>query len=110
MNKKLFVGGLNFKTSEEGLKGVFESVGVVEEVKIIIDRETGRSKGFGFVTYADPNDAQEAVKKFDGQEVDGRRVKVSEAIENNSRGPRSGGGGGGGGGPRRGGGGPRGDY
>lgn len=96
MNKKLFVGGLNFKTNEDGLRAIFEAVGEVEEVKIIMDRETGRSKGFGFVTFSDSADAQEAVKKFDGQEVDGRRVKVSEAVENNNR--RGGGGGGGGGG------------
>lgn len=85
MNKKLFVGGLNFKTDEDGLRGIFESVGEVEEVKIIFDRETGRSKGFGFVTFVDPADAEEAVKKYDGQEVDGRRVKVSEAVENTNR-------------------------
>lgn len=103
MSKKLFVGGLNFRTSEDGLREIFESVGTVAEVKIITDYETGRSKGFGFVTFENQDDAKEAIRKFDGQEVDGRRVKVSEAVENQNRGggggrgPRGGGGGGGGG-------------
>src|SRR5690349_19119694 len=104
MSKKLFVGGLNFRTSEDGLREIFETVGAVAEVKIITDYETGRSKGFGFVTFESADDAKAAVQKFDGQEVDGRRVKVSEAIENQNRGG-GGGGGGGGRGPRGGGGG-----
>ena len=89
MNKKLFVGGLNFRTSEDVLREIFETVGTVEDVKIIIDRETGRSKGFGFVSFADAQDAEDAedaLAKFDGQELDGRQVKVSMAIENNRRG------------------------
>ncbi len=81
MSKKLFVGGLNFKTNEEGLKNIFETVGSVEEVKIVTDYETGRSKGFGFVTFFDAAHAEEAIARFDGQELDGRRVKVSEAID-----------------------------
>ncbi len=87
MNKKLFVGGLNFRTSEDVLRSIFETVGAVEEVKIIIDHETGRSKGFGFVTFAEAIAAEEAIAKFDGQDLDGRRVKVSAAIENNRRSP-----------------------
>ena len=88
MSKKLFIGGLNFRTSEEVLRSVFEAIGAVEEVKIVTDYETGRSKGFGFVTFVDAAHASEAVSQFDGQEVDGRRVKVSEAIDNRKRGPR----------------------
>ncbi|HYX34469.1 MAG TPA: RNA-binding protein [Oligoflexus sp.] len=88
MSKKLFIGGLNFKTSEEGLRNVFESIGPVDEVKIVMDYETGRSKGFGFVTFADAAHASEAIAQFDGQEVDGRQVKVNEAIDNRKRGPR----------------------
>jgi cold-inducible RNA-binding protein len=88
MSKKLFIGGLNFRTSEDGLRSVFEAIGAIEEVKIVTDYETGRSKGFGFVTFADPAHASEAIAQFDGQEVDGRRVKVSEAIDNRKRGPR----------------------
>jgi RNA recognition motif-containing protein len=85
MSKKLFIGGLNFKTSEESLRNILESIGEVEEVKIITDYETGRSKGFGFVTFADANHAIEAIEKFDGQELDGRSVKVSEAVDNKRR-------------------------
>lgn len=88
MSKKLFIGGLNFRTSEEGLRNVFETIGAIEEVKIVTDYETGRSKGFGFVTFADAAHASEAIAQFDGQEVDGRRVKVSEAVDNRKRGPR----------------------
>lgn len=114
MSKKLFVGGLNFRTSEDGLREIFESVGTVAEVKIITDYETGRSKGFGFVTFENQDDAKEAISKFDGQEVDGRRVKVSEAVENQNRGGGGGGrgprGGGGGGGRGFGGGGGGGNY
>ncbi len=88
MSKKLFIGGLNFKTNEEGLRNVLESVGPVDEVKIVMDYETGRSKGFGFVTFADAAHASEAISQFDGQEIDGRQVKVSEAIDNKKRGPR----------------------
>ncbi len=85
MNKKLFIGGLNFRTTEDVLRGIFETIGPVEDVKIIIDHESGRSKGFGFVTFADASAAEEAIAQFDGQELDGRRVKVSAAIENNRR-------------------------
>lgn len=88
MSKKLFIGGLNFRTNEEVLRSVFEAIGAVDEVKIVTDYETGRSKGFGFVTFADAAHASEAITQFDGQEVDGRRVKVSEAIDNRNRGPR----------------------
>jgi len=88
MSKKLFIGGLNFKTSEDGLRMAFEAIGAIEEVKIVTDYETGRSKGFGFVTFADPAHASEAISQFDGQEVDGRRVKVSEAVDNRKRGSR----------------------
>ncbi len=88
MSKKLFVGGLNFQTTEEILRSIFEGVGTIEELKIITDYETGRSKGFGFVTFADAEEAALAITKFDGQELDGRRVKVSEAIESKRRSPR----------------------
>jgi cold-inducible RNA-binding protein len=88
MSKKLFVGGLNFKTNEDGLRSIFGAVGAIEEVKIVTDYETGRSKCFGFVTFADPAHASEAIAQFDGQEVDGRRVKVSEAVDNRKRGGR----------------------
>lgn len=76
---KLFVGGISWDTTEDGLREFFEQVGEVIEVKIIMDRETGRSKGFGFVTMATPELAQEAIEKLDAQELDGRSLKVSVA-------------------------------
>jgi cold-inducible RNA-binding protein len=104
MSKKLFVGGLSWGTNDDGLRQAFESFGEVEEVRVITDRETGRSRGFGFVTFTDGDAADRAVSEMDGKEIDGRSVKVSEA-EDKPRGPRGGGGGnrggGGGGGGNR---------
>ena len=99
MSKKLFVGGLSWGTNDDGLRQAFESFGEVEEVRVITDRETGRSRGFGFVTFIDGDAADRAVSEMDGKEIDGRSVKVSEA-QDKPRGPRGGGGGGGGGGNR----------
>jgi len=79
MAKKLYVGGLNYDTTEDGLKAAFEQAGAVATVNIIKDRDSGRSKGFGFVEFDSDEDADKAIKMFDGQEVDGRRVRVSEA-------------------------------
>ncbi len=95
MSKKLFVGGLSWGTTDESLRSAFESFGEVSEAKVISDRETGRSRGFGFVTFSDPADGDKAIKGMDGQELDGRSVRVNEAQE---KAPRAGGGGGGGGG------------
>ncbi len=93
---KLFVGGLAWATTDDSLRAGFEQYGEVTEARVILDRETGRSRGFGFVTFADAESAQ-AAKELDGQELDGRRIRVDEA--------KAKGGGGGGGGGRRGGGG-----
>ncbi len=97
MGKKLYVGGLAWATSEEGLAQAFEAYGPVEEAKVITDRETGRSRGFGFVTFANDDDAASAIEGLDGTELDGRFIKVNEARE---RAPRGGGGGYRGGGDR----------
>ncbi len=103
MEKKLYVGGLSYSTTEDTLRDYFAQCGNVDSVKIITDRETGRSKGFGFVEMATDQAAQDAIAKFDGKEFEGRRLTVNEA---RPQAPRSGGGGGGGGrGPRGGGGG-----
>lgn len=102
MSKKLYVGGLSWGTNEETLASSFEVYGQVEEVKVITDRETGRSRGFGFVTFANDDDAMNAISGLNGTQLDGRQITVNEARE---RPPRTGGGGGGGGGNRRGGGG-----
>ena len=93
MGNKLFVGGLSWDTNDAGLRSAFSACGEVTDAKVITDRETGRSRGFGFVTMANDAAAKAAVSQMDGQTVDGRAVKVSEAQE---RAPRSGGGGGGG--------------
>jgi RNA recognition motif-containing protein len=94
MGKKLYVGGLAWGTDDNGLADAFAAFGSVAEAKVITDRETGRSRGFGFVTFDEEADAQSAINEMNGKELDGRSLNVSEARE---RTPRSGGGGGGGG-------------
>lgn len=103
MSKRLFVGGLSWNTDEAELRTAFERFGEIEDVKVITDRETGRSRGFGFVGFVDGASAKKAMEEMDGSELDGRSIRVNEAEERPPR--REGGGGGGGGGPRGGGGG-----
>ncbi|PYN32869.1 MAG: RNA-binding protein [Candidatus Rokuibacteriota bacterium] len=79
MAQKLFIGGLSFSTSTDRLRELFAQAGVVESAAVVTDRETGRSRGFGFVEMATPAEADAAVKKFNGQEVDGRTLKVELA-------------------------------
>lgn len=81
MKTKLFVGGLAWGTDEGRLSEAFEKFGAISEVRVIVDRETGRSRGFGFVTFDDSEDAANAISAMDGSELDGRRIKVSEALE-----------------------------
>jgi RNA recognition motif-containing protein len=101
MSKKLFVGGLAWGTTDEGLHGAFSRFGEIAEATVIMDRETGRSRGFGFVTFANDEHAVAAVSEMNGAELDGRTIKVNEAED---KGFRAGGGGGRGpGGPRGGG-------
>ena len=78
-NNKLFVGGISWNTTEDQLKEYFSQIGEVEEVKIITDRMTGRSKGFGFVTYKNEEDAKKAIETLDGKKLDGRNLKVAQA-------------------------------
>jgi cold-inducible RNA-binding protein len=85
---KLYVGGLSYGTTEDGLRTHFARFGEIKEVLIIMDRETGRSKGFGFITFDQQNDAQNALE-LNGVELDGRTLKVNVAKEK-----RAGGGGG----------------
>jgi len=101
-SSKLFVGGLSWDTDDNKLKAAFAQHGEVTEAKVITDRETGRSRGFGFVTFAEAADARAATEALDGSSLDGRNIKVNEAQA------RTGGGGGGGRGGRGGGGGFRG--
>ena len=95
MSIRLFVGGLSFSTDNEGLRRGFERFGTVDDVAVINDRETGRSRGFGFVTFAERADGERAIQEMDGSDLDGRTLRVNEATE---RPQRSGGGFGGGGG------------
>ena len=102
MGTKLYVGNLNYSTTEADIRAAFEADGrEVREVVLISDRETGRPKGFGFVQMGSEQDAQAAIAALDGQELDGRRLRVNEAQAK----PMGGGGGGGGGGRSFGGGG-----
>ena len=104
MGKKLFVGGLSWGTNDAALRQAFERYGEVTEAKVISDRETGRSRGFGFVTFATDDAASAATSAMDGTSLDGRTIRVNAAEDR----PREGGGGGrgfGGGGGGRGGGG-----
>ena len=78
MTKKVYVGNLPFRTSEEELAGLFQQVGPVESVSIITDRETGRSKGFGFVSMG-AEDADKAIAQFNGADFNGRALTVNEA-------------------------------
>ena len=79
MAQKLFIGGLSFSTSNERLREVFAQVGSVESATVVTDRETGHSRGFGFVEMAMAEDAEAAVRKFNGHEVDGRTLTVQPA-------------------------------
>jgi cold-inducible RNA-binding protein len=103
MAKKLFVGGLSWDTTDDGLRQAFASYGEISEAKVITDRDTGRSRGFGFVTFAQDEDANTAMAKMDGTSLDGKNIKVNEAQEKSPRGGGRPGGGGFGGGGRGGG-------
>lgn len=83
--KKLFVGGLSWGTDDNALAAGFEQYGKVTEAKVITDRETGRSRGFGFVTYANDQDADDAIDQLDNREFDGRVIKVNVAQEKQAR-------------------------
>jgi len=107
MNNRLYVGNLSFDTTEDGLKRAFAQCGEVVETQLILDRMTGRSRGFGFVVMATADEARKAIEQMDGTDLDGRALRVNEAEERRPRaggGGFGGGGGGGGGGPRGGGG------
>lgn len=97
MSNKLFVGSLSWNTDDQGLYDAFSRFGEIREAKVVTDRDSGRSRGFGFVTFTDASAAQKALQEMNGAELDGRTLNVDVAQER--------GGGGGGRGPRRGGGG-----
>jgi RNA recognition motif-containing protein len=95
MSNKLFVGGLSWGTDDHALRSAFEAYGAVTEAKVISDRDTGRSRGFGFVTFSDAKDAAAAIAAADGTDLDGRTIRVNLAEEKPRRNDRGGGGGGG---------------
>lgn len=82
---KLFVGNISWNTSENDLRDQFSSFGPIEECRLITDRDTGRSRGFGFITFADEESANNAISQMDGSSVDGRPLKVSQAKERQPR-------------------------
>jgi cold-inducible RNA-binding protein len=100
MGKKLYVGNLPFSADESALEQIFTQAGTVESTKVITDRDTGRSKGFGFVEMSSDAEAQDAITKFNGADYNGRAMTVNEAKPMAPRENRGGGGGFGGGGGR----------
>ena len=96
MSKRLYVGNLPYKITESELEDLFGSVGAVESVRVITDRDTGRARGFGFVEMTNDDDADKAIEKFNEYELDGRTLTVNEARPREDRGGGFGGGGGGG--------------
>ena len=106
---KLYVGNLSFSTTQEGLQAQFGAHGQVDEVAVITDRDTGRPRGFAFVTMNNDNEARAAIEQLNGTELDGRTITVNEARPKSNGGggggghggPRGSGGGGGGGGGRK---------
>jgi cold-inducible RNA-binding protein len=116
MNTRLYVGNLSFNTTADGVRTAFQQFGTVSDVHLVTDRETGRSRGFAFVTMGTAEEATNAISGMDGKQLDGRPLRVNEAEQRQARGGGGGGGGyrggggGGGGGYRGGGGGGRGGY
>ncbi|XP_073257925.1 uncharacterized protein [Porites lutea] len=90
--RRLYVGSLSFSTDDDGLKRHFEQIGEVSDARVVNDRDTGRSRGFGFVTFYEEKDAQKAIEDLDGGDLDGRSIKVSRAKARGSGGGRGGGG------------------
>ena len=95
MSMKLYVGNLSFQTSSDDLNQLFAQAGTVESASVVEDRETGRSRGFGFVEMSSKEEATKAIEQFNGKEVNGRNLNVNEAKPREDRGNRGGGGGGG---------------
>jgi RNA recognition motif-containing protein len=95
---KLYVGNLSFQTSSDDLQQLFAQAGTVESASVVEDRETGRSRGFGFVEMSSSEEGQKAIEQFNGKEINGRSLTVNEARPRENRGGGGGGGGRGGGG------------
>jgi len=93
--KKIYVGNLPWSADDNALRDLFSTIGEVHSAAVIADRETGRSRGFGFIEMEN-SDADKAISELNGQELDGRQLRINEARDRNDRGGRSSGGGGGG--------------
>ena len=91
MAKKLYVGNLSYNTTEDGLRNIFSAFGSVASAKIIFDRETGNSKGFGFIEMGSDDEASAAITGVNGRELDGRQLRVNEAMDKPRRDSRGGG-------------------
>ena len=98
MAKKLYIGSLSYDTTDESLRNAFSQAGAVESASVLMDKMSGRSRGFGFVEMANDEDAQKAIEMWNGKELDGRTIIVNEARPMTDRPARSGGFGGGRGG------------
>ncbi|MEP7342912.1 MAG: RNA-binding protein [Acidobacteriota bacterium] len=98
MSMKLYVGNLSFQTTDEDLQGLFAQAGSVESVSLVTDRDTGRSRGFGFIEMGSKAEGEAAISQFNGTEVHGRSLTVNEAKPRENRNGGGGGGGGRGGG------------
>jgi len=92
LSNKLYVGGLSYNTTEGSLENLFAQAGAIDSVRIIIDRETGRAKGFGFVEMSDAEGAARAISMFNGTDFEGRNITVNEARPQTERPQRSSGG------------------
>lgn len=79
MSKRLYVGGLSYSTTQDGLRDAFAQAGAVQDASIVMDKMTGRSRGFGFVEMTNDEDADKAIEMWNGKELDGRRLTVNEA-------------------------------
>jgi RNA recognition motif-containing protein len=95
MNKRLYVGNLNYAATDEDLRALFDEVGDLVAATVIVDRDTGRSKGFGFVEFATEEGAQKAIDTYNDTEMQGRNITVAEARPRRNRNNSYGGGGGG---------------
>jgi len=91
MGKKLYVGNLSYNTTEDSLRNIFAGYGNVASAKIIFDRETGNSKGFGFIEMSSDDEASAAIAGTNGTELDGRQLRVNEAMDKPRRNDRGGG-------------------
>lgn len=86
MAKRLYVGNLPYTTNDEDLRSLFGQAGTVESAQVMTERDTGRSRGFGFVEMATDTDAENAIRMFDGYTIDGRQLRVNPAMEREERG------------------------